>query len=98
VAPEPLLAAGILHGARIAAFRAAAAGSGQDGAAAAAGAALALARDPPADLAAALAAASPGPGRAVAIGCPRYLPGNADLCRAAVDPRGAGVALAVGGR
>lgn len=96
--PEPLLAAGILHGARIAAFRAAAAGSGQEGAAGAAGAALALAREPPADLASAMAASAPGAGRAVAIGCPRFLPDNADLCRAAVDPRGAGVALAVGGR
>ena len=97
-APEPLLAAGILHGARIAAFRAAAAASGQDGAAAAAGAALAIARDAPADLAAALGNAASGPGRAVAIGCPRFLPGNADLCRAGADPRGSGAALSLAGR
>ncbi|MFN6955013.1 MAG: gamma-glutamyltransferase [Acetobacteraceae bacterium] len=97
VGPEPLLAAGVLHAARITAFRAAAAGSGQEGAAAAAGAALALAAAGQAEPAS-LSAAVPGAGRAVAIGCPRYLPGNADLCRAAVDPRGAGVALLVSGR
>jgi gamma-glutamyltranspeptidase/glutathione hydrolase len=97
-APEPLLAAGILHGARIAAFRAAAAASGQEGAATAAGAALATARDAPADLAAALGTASSGPGRAVAIGCPRFLPGNPDLCRAGADPRGSGAALSLAGR
>ena len=97
VGPEPLLAAGVLHAARIAAFRAAAAGSGQEGAAAAAGAALALAASGQAEPAS-LSAAVPGAGRAVAIGCPRYLPGNADLCRAAADPRGAGVALLVSGR
>jgi gamma-glutamyltranspeptidase/glutathione hydrolase len=97
VGPEPLLAAGILHAARIAGFRAAAAGSGQEAAAAAAGAARALAAAGQAEPAS-LSSAVPGAGRAVAIGCPRYLPGNADLCRAAVDPRGAGVALLVSGR
>jgi gamma-glutamyltranspeptidase/glutathione hydrolase len=97
-APEPLLAAGVLHAARLAAMRAVAAASGQGGAPGAAGAALALAVASPQDLAAAFAAAAPGSGRAVGIGCPRYLPGSADLCRAAADPRAAGVALTVGGR
>jgi gamma-glutamyltranspeptidase/glutathione hydrolase len=94
VGPQPLLAAGILHAARIPAFRAAAAGSGQEGAAVAAGAALALAAAGQAEPASFAAT----PGRAVAIGCPRYLPGPADLCRAVADPRGAGVGLIVAGR
>jgi len=37
----------------------------------------------------------PDPGRANVIACNSYLPGTADSCGWAVDPRGAG--LAVGG-
>jgi len=90
VAP-PLLAAGVAHSPSLRAFRAGAVGTGQEGAAAAAALPLsAMLRG--ADAAAALAAV-PQPGRGLAIGCARYLPGVAESCMAAADPRGAGLAL-----
>jgi gamma-glutamyltranspeptidase / glutathione hydrolase len=36
----------------------------------------------------------PEPGRANAIACSRYLPGDEDTCGWATDPRGAGLAAA----
>lgn len=90
----PLLAAALAHNANLRAFRYAGTGTGQ----AAAPIALAL---PAArhllnrtGIDAALAGV-PEPGRANAIGCPAYLPGNSAQCAAATDPRGAG--LAIGG-
>jgi gamma-glutamyltranspeptidase/glutathione hydrolase len=91
----PLLSAGIVHNASLRAFRAAAAGSGQHMAPMAVAAPLAAALRG-ADAAAAVAAV-PEPGRAVAMTCPRYLPGSAEACTVAVDPRGAGLALGGGG-
>ncbi len=46
----------------------------------------------PSDAAASAAPAAPQ-GRVQFAACPRFLPGAADLCAAASDPRGAGVAL-----
>jgi len=86
----PLLSAAIAHNPNIRAFRAAVAGSGQHGAAmAVAGPLQAMLRG--ADANAAMAAV-PDPGRAQALGCPRYLPGDAGTCSGATDPRGAGLA------
>lgn len=89
----PLYAAGIAHNPNLRAFRAAVAASGQQAAPAAAAAPLvAMLRGQPAGAA---LGGVPEPGRAVAIGCTRYLPGAPETCSAAVDPRGAG--LAAGG-
>ena len=87
----PLLAAGIAHVPNTRAFRAAAAGSGQAAAPVAVGTALAGALRG-ADATAALAGV-PEPGRGLLVTCPRTLPGVADSCTAAADPRGAGLAL-----
>lgn len=87
----PLLSAAIVHNANLRGFRAAAAGSGQHMAPMAVAASLAaMLRG--ADAASAVATA-PEPGRAVAGSCPRYLPGSAEGCSIAADPRGAGLAL-----
>ncbi|PWS39237.1 gamma-glutamyltranspeptidase [Falsiroseomonas bella] len=87
----PLLATGLVHNPNVRAFRAAAAGSGQGMAALAAAQALAgMVRGQPAPQA---VAGIPEPGRAAAIGCTRYLPGPAQDCTAATDPRGSGLAL-----
>ncbi|MCQ4161309.1 gamma-glutamyltransferase family protein [Roseomonas sp. GC11] len=89
----PLLAATLAYNAPMKAFRYAGAGSGQEGA----GLAVAL---PAArhllgrsDLATAIASL-PQPGRANAIGCTAYMPGDPGQCAAATDPRGAGLAVA----
>lgn len=87
----PLLAAGIVHVPATRAFRAAAAGSGQAMAPVALAAALSGALRGM-EAGAALVGV-PEPGRALLVTCPRTLPGNAEGCTAAVDPRGAGLAL-----
>ncbi len=90
--PPPALSAAIVYAARARiAFRAAATGTGQEGAP------LALAAALQQSLAArqALPNPVPEPGRANAVLCPAGLPGAADQCSWAADPRGAG--LAVGG-
>ncbi len=91
VAPAPLAAA-LAGNANLRAFRAAVAGSGQQVAPGAVAATMAqiLRGAAPAQ---AIAAAAPEPARVVAIGCSRYLPGFADSCAVASDPRGAGAAL-----
>jgi gamma-glutamyltranspeptidase/glutathione hydrolase len=87
----PALAAAVVHNPNVRAFRATIAGSGQAAAAqVVAGGLPALLRGEPAANALALA---PEPGRGVAINCPRYLPGAPDACTAAVDQRGAGLAI-----
>jgi gamma-glutamyltranspeptidase/glutathione hydrolase len=91
VAPAPLAAALAIN-ANLRAFRAAVAGSGQQAAPAAVAATMAQVLGGAAP-AAAIAAAAPEPARVVAIGCSRYLPGYAESCTAASDPRSAGVAL-----
>jgi gamma-glutamyltranspeptidase/glutathione hydrolase len=89
IAP-PLLAGGIAHNPNLRAFRAMAAGSGQEMAGIAAAVPLAgMLRGQTAQVA---LSGVPDPGRAVAIGCTRYMPGSAGDCTAAVDPRGAGLA------
>jgi gamma-glutamyltranspeptidase/glutathione hydrolase len=90
----PLLSAGLVHNASLRAFRAGTAGSGQEMAPGATGIALAgmlRGQDAPAAV-----ASVPDPGRAVAIGCTRYLPGSSESCSAAADPRGGGLALGAG--
>ena len=87
----PIMAAGVVHNPSLRAFRAASSGSGQEMAAAAAGRSLsAMMRGETAQSA---VASVPEPGRAVAIGCTRYLPGSGETCTAAADPRGSGLAL-----
>ena len=87
----PIMAAGVVHNPSLRAFRAASSGSGQEMAAAAAGRSLsAMMRGETAQSA---VAGVPEPGRAVAIGCTRYLPGSGETCTAAADPRGSGLAL-----
>ncbi len=88
----PLLSAGIVWNPSEYAFRAGAAGSGQAGAPTAVAAALlnALRTGQP------MAASVPEPGRANVIACSRYLPGRAESCGFATDPRDAGLA-ATGG-
>ncbi|MFL1463886.1 gamma-glutamyltransferase [Roseococcus sp. DSY-14] len=88
----PVLAAGIGWNPNLRAFRMAVAGSGQEGAAMAVAGPLAAGMLRDADAATALAQA-PAPGRAQLGLCARYLPGWEQLCTAATDPRGAGVAL-----
>jgi gamma-glutamyltranspeptidase/glutathione hydrolase len=89
----PPLAAGIVHNSNLRAFRAASAGTGQ--AAAPLAAAMPLAAMMRGRDAASALAGIPEPGRGNAVGCARYLPGSAEACTAASDPRGGG--LAVGG-
>jgi len=88
----PMLAAGIGWNPNLRAFRMAVAGSGQEGAAMAVAGPLAAGMLRDADAATALSQA-PDPGRAQLGLCGRYLPGWEQLCTAATDPRGAGVAL-----
>lgn len=90
VRPAPLAAA-MVHNPNLRAFRAAIAGSGQEAAPQVVASGLAALLGG-ADAATALARA-PEPGRGVAIGCPRYLPGAPQACTAAVDARGAGLAI-----
>lgn len=87
----PLLSAAVAHNASLRAFRAAVAGSGQEMAAAAV--ALPMAGMLRGQDAAGALRSVPEPGRAVAVGCPRYLPGSPEACSAAADPRGAGLAV-----
>ncbi|HYF08550.1 MAG TPA: gamma-glutamyltranspeptidase, partial [Acetobacteraceae bacterium] len=89
--PQAPLAVALAQNANLRSFRASVVGTGQDAApAAAAGTMLQLLRNvPPAQ---AIPAGAPG-GRALAISCPRYLPGSPTLCEGAADPRGAGIAL-----
>jgi gamma-glutamyltranspeptidase/glutathione hydrolase len=87
----PLLSAAIAHNANIRAFRAAAAGSGQHMAPVAVALPLAQAlrgADAPTAV-----AGVPEPGRAGLLTCTNYLPGRAEACTGATDPRGAGLAL-----
>jgi len=85
--PAPLLAASLAWSENRRAFRAAVGGSGQN----AAGLAAAFA------MAAALGGGTapvPEPGRANAISCPGYVPGDSSTCRFTADPRVAGLAAA----
>jgi gamma-glutamyltranspeptidase/glutathione hydrolase len=88
IKPLPLLTAAIAWSSQKDAFRAAVGASGQNGAALAGAVALssALAGDVPPRV------PVPDPGRANIIACPAYLPGVETACRAAADPRGAGLA------
>lgn len=89
--PQAPLAVALAQNANLRSFRAATAGTGQGDAPAAAGGTMAqLLRNQPA--ASAIQAGAAG-GRALAITCPRYLPGAPTLCEGVADPRGAGVAL-----
>jgi gamma-glutamyltranspeptidase/glutathione hydrolase len=86
----PLLSAAIAHNTNLRAFRAAAAGSGQAAAPMAVAAPMAaMLRGADANAAAGTA---PEPGRSQAATCMRYLPGVAEACSVASDPRGAGLA------
>jgi gamma-glutamyltranspeptidase/glutathione hydrolase len=85
--PPPLLAAAIAWNQNLHVFRAASAGSGQDAAG------LAVAASMNEMLQKAAVSPVPEPGRVNIADCPEYLPGNAESCRWATDPRGAGVAL-----
>jgi gamma-glutamyltranspeptidase/glutathione hydrolase len=89
IKPLPLLTAAVSWSSPKDAFRAAVAASGQNGAALAGAVALtsALAGDVPPRV------PVPDPGRANIIACPAYLPGGENSCRAATDPRGAGLAV-----
>jgi gamma-glutamyltranspeptidase/glutathione hydrolase len=91
IKPLPLLTAAIAWNSGRDAFRAAVGASGQNGAALAGAAALgqAMVGDLPPRV------PVPEPGRANAIGCTEYVPGNYASCHWAADPRGSG--LAVGG-
>ncbi|MGG5821224.1 gamma-glutamyltransferase [Falsiroseomonas sp. HW251] len=87
----PLLSAAVAHNANLRAFRAAVAGSGQEMAAAAVAVPMAaMLRGQDATNA---VRAVPEPGRAVAVGCLRYLPGAPEACAASADPRGSGLAV-----
>ena len=91
IKPMPLLTAAVAWSSGRDAFRAAVASSGQNAAALAGAAALGQAMTgdlPP-------RTPVPEPGRANAIGCTGYVPGNTASCHWATDPRGSG--LAVGG-
>ncbi len=87
--PPPLLAAAIAWNPSLRAFRAAVGGSGQEGAP------LAVASGLTNILAGQSNTPVPEPGRANAIACTRYLPGNEDSCGWITDSRGSG--LAAGG-
>ncbi|MEJ0017159.1 MAG: gamma-glutamyltransferase [Acetobacteraceae bacterium] len=91
VVPTPLFAAAIAWNDNVHAFRAAIAASGQSGApmAVAVGMLNALRTNQP------MATPVPDPGRANAIACSNYLPGENGTCAWATDPREAG--LAAGG-
>ncbi len=91
----PPLAAAIAYAPVTRAFRSAGAASGQGDAPVSLAAAIgaeALRNALPSDAAASAAPAAPQ-GRVQFAACPRFLPGAAELCSAASDPRGAGVAL-----
>ncbi len=92
----PLLAAALVFNPNLRAFRYAGAGSGQEAAPMAVAAPMAAHLLRRAGLDAAMAAV-PEPGRGVAIACPDGLPGSPGSCRAAVDGRGAGLAVLGGG-
>jgi gamma-glutamyltranspeptidase/glutathione hydrolase len=89
IKPLPLLTAAVAWSSPRDALRAAVGASGQNGAALAGAAALgqAMAGDLPPRV------PVPDPGRANAIGCTQYLPGNDASCRWAADARGAGIAV-----
>ena len=86
--PPPLLAAAMAWNPNTHAFRAAVAGSGQNGAALAAAMAMANTLR----TGQAMPTPVPEPGRADAIACSRYLPGDNGSCGWATDPRGNGLA------
>jgi gamma-glutamyltranspeptidase/glutathione hydrolase len=90
----PLLSAVLVHSRNLSAFRYAGASSGQTAAPLATALPLARSLANQGPIAQSVASV-PEPGRANAINCARYLPGDAAQCVAATDPRGAG--LAVGG-
>ncbi|MBE9606626.1 gamma-glutamyltransferase [Acetobacteraceae bacterium H6797] len=83
----------MVHNTSLRAIRYVGAGSGQSAApvAAAGPAVAAVLRNLPASEA--ITSSVPEPGRAVALSCSRYLPGRAESCTSAADPRGAGIAL-----
>ncbi len=88
----PLLAAAIVHNPNLRAFRYAGAGTGQ------AAAPIALAQPMAQSLLnnrplAEAVGTVPEPGRANAVSCGRYLPGESGQCVAVADPRGAGLAV-----
>jgi gamma-glutamyltranspeptidase/glutathione hydrolase len=87
--PPPLLSAGMVWNDNLKAFRAEAGGSGQAGAPLAVAAALTdiMRSNRP------LQTPVPDPGRANAIACGRYLPGETSECGWANDPRDAGLAM-----
>jgi gamma-glutamyltranspeptidase/glutathione hydrolase len=87
--PPPLLAAAIAWNPSLEAFRAEIGGSGQEAAplAVAFGMLNALRNTP------AMPVPVPDPGRANAIACGRYLPGDEDRCNWATDSRGSGLAV-----
>ncbi len=91
IKPPALLTAAIAWNSNHDAFRAAVGASGQNGAALAGAVALgqAMVGDLPPRV------PVPDPGRANAIGCPHYVPGDADSCHFYSDVRNAG--LAAGG-
>jgi gamma-glutamyltranspeptidase/glutathione hydrolase len=91
IKPLPLLTAAVAWNSNRDAFRAAVATSGQNGAALAGAVALgqAMTGDLPPKV------PVPDPGRANAIGCTQYLPGNENACRVSSDVRVSG--LAAGG-
>lgn len=87
--PPPLLAAAIAWNHNISAFRAEIAASGQEGTATAVADGMVNALRSRS----AMPAPVPDPGRANAIACARYLPGQRRFCSWATDPRGRGLAL-----
>jgi gamma-glutamyltranspeptidase/glutathione hydrolase len=94
--PAPLLAAAIGFNPNLPAFRALAGGSGQQAASLAAASAIGAALRDTASPERPQPGAVPDPGRANVIACSRYLPGGAESCGWAVDPRGQGLALGGG--
>lgn len=90
VVPSPLSVV-LAQNANLRSFRAAVVGTGQAAAPSSAAATMTqLLRNQPAAVAIESGATA---GRALAVTCPRYLPGAPQLCEAASDPRGAGVAF-----
>jgi gamma-glutamyltranspeptidase/glutathione hydrolase len=94
--PAPLLAAAIAFNPNLPAFRALAGGSGQQAASLAAASAIGAALRDTASPERPQPGSVPDPGRANVIACSRYLPGGAESCGWAVDPRGQGLALGGG--
>ncbi len=88
-ATPPLLSAALAWNTNLHAFRATVTGSGQEGAALAVAVGLTNALRSNA----VMPAPVPEPGRANAIACARYLPGEEASCDAAVDPRSIGLAV-----